>query len=250
MKSVRSVERAIDIIIRFIETPVMDVSEIQKGSELPRPTLYRILNTIEQKGLLASSGDPRQYRLTYRALEMASSFLSTLDVAQVSEPFMQKLWSVTDETIALCVRIDDRHHILAKEIRSRQPLAFSRGVGHIGSFELGAAGKVILAFLPKSTAEKIINSVMDKKTRERLVDDLEKIRMHGYHLSKGEIIVGAASIAAPIFDREGNIIGSIAHLAPQARLTSDRRDRAIRLVKETAGKISAAMGCAPKLKSG
>ena len=46
-KPVRSVDRAVDIVLAFVDTPVMGVAELQQRLELPRPTLYRMLSALE-----------------------------------------------------------------------------------------------------------------------------------------------------------------------------------------------------------
>ena len=63
-KPVRSVDRAVDIVLAFVDNPVVGVAELQQRLELPRPTLYRMLSAFEQKGLVSwfgeFSGDSRR----------------------------------------------------------------------------------------------------------------------------------------------------------------------------------------------
>ena len=57
--SVRSVERAIDVLFSFTQQePVLDIPALQQRTGLSRPTLYRLLRTLESRGLIYSFGNP------------------------------------------------------------------------------------------------------------------------------------------------------------------------------------------------
>ena len=102
-KPVRSVDRAVDIVLAFVDTPVMGVAELQQRLELPRPTLYRMLSALEQKGLLSWFGEPRRYRLGHKVLELAGSWQRSFDLVEISIPALQRLWEACDETVMLFV---------------------------------------------------------------------------------------------------------------------------------------------------
>lgn len=241
MKAVRSIERAFDVLVRFIETPILEVAQLQQGSDLPRPTLYRILNTLEQKGLLSSSGDPKQYRLTYRSLEMANSYLSTLDIVAIGTRYLEGLQHLTEETVALFVNHDQSNRILVKEIVSAHPLKFSRGVGYISPHHVGSAGKVILAHLGPAAIEVHLSSI-NSSERAKLRAEIAAIHKSGVHISHGEVISGAVSIAAPVFTRGGTVIGSIAVFGPEARLTQRRQAEFAPEIRKAAEAISSELG--------
>ena len=59
--SVRAVERALDILLAFQpQDDALTVSELLVRVELSRPTLYRLLRTLQGKQFLISSGDPQR----------------------------------------------------------------------------------------------------------------------------------------------------------------------------------------------
>jgi DNA-binding HxlR family transcriptional regulator len=61
---VRSIERAIDILQCLSQARgPMSVGELQKAIGLSRPTLYRILQTLEKRDLIVSSGEPLKFAL-------------------------------------------------------------------------------------------------------------------------------------------------------------------------------------------
>ena len=62
--SVRAVDRALDILLAFQpHDDALTVSELLRRVDLSRPTLYRLLRTLQQKQFLIASGDPQRFRL-------------------------------------------------------------------------------------------------------------------------------------------------------------------------------------------
>ena len=58
-KSIRAVERAMDVLKCFgPETPTLSVTDLQRRLGLSRPTLYRLLHTLEGKGMIRIDSVP------------------------------------------------------------------------------------------------------------------------------------------------------------------------------------------------
>ena len=71
-ESVRAVERALEILLAFRPgDKELAVAELLTRVDLSRPTLYRLLNTLEQQGFLVSSGEPQRFRLIEHRVEHA-----------------------------------------------------------------------------------------------------------------------------------------------------------------------------------
>jgi DNA-binding IclR family transcriptional regulator len=244
-KVVRSVERAIDILLSFNRKRTsMDVSEIQKVVGLARPTLYRLLNTLERKELVRSFGSPVRYELGYKVLELAGLWLSECEIVRISQPKLEELWRTTDETIALMVPMPRTRRLCTIEIRSRQPLSFAYGVGHTAVTYLGASGKVLLAHMPAEDVGLAAREAAAKASipAAKLFSELESIRNAGYAISAGEVSPGTVAIAAPVFDRTGTVTGAVSLYGPAVRLSESRSEQLAKKVCRTAAEISDAMG--------
>ena len=92
-KRVRSVERAVNILRCFDrESPTLAVTDLQRRLGLSRPTLYRLLETLEGKGLVRSFGEPKRFELGHGVVELAQSWLGRIDVTAVAQPMLNALW--------------------------------------------------------------------------------------------------------------------------------------------------------------
>src|SRR3546814_9798009 len=123
------------------------VADLVKRVGLSRPTLYRLLHTLESKGFVVSSGEPQRFRLGPAVARLAHVWSSTLDLSEIARPVMAEAWTLTAETVALFVPRADMRLCVA-EMQSPPPLSFRRGVGYSEKLVRGASGRAILAFTP------------------------------------------------------------------------------------------------------
>jgi DNA-binding IclR family transcriptional regulator len=242
IKSVRAVERALDILQCFsADRPSMSVLDIQERVPLSRPTLYRLLHTLAAKGLVRASGDPQRFSLDYGVGRLASNWMAGIDPIRTGQPLVQQVRERTNETAALFVlRGDQRLCVL--EIAAPHFLKISRGVGETEHISSGASGKAILAFMAPDAVAPILRTLPKAADRKALLQALDGIRAEGFAISRAEVFAGAVAIAAPYFDHTGRVAGSIGVFGPQARLDQGWEKEAVRSVVQAARDLSAALG--------
>lgn len=237
--SVRAVTRALDVLLAFEPyDKELTATQLLERLSLSRPTLYRLLHTLEQRGFVISEGNPQTFRLGPAIARLSYVWRSGLDIAGMAQPMLQRLWQQTNETIALYL-LEGASRVCVAEIPSRQPLSFKRGVGHSDAVVRGASGKVILAFMPDPTG---YFRHLDAADRKRLQDELRGIRKAGYAVSLQELIQGATAIAAPVFAAHGEVIGSLAVFGPTVRNDKKQVARFAALLREEARLLSKNLG--------
>lgn len=245
-KSVRAVERAADILFCFGPTESeLDVAALRRMTGLSRPTIYRLLHTLELKGLIHSFGEPRKFQLGYRIVPLAQAWNGGFPILQVAKPMLDELWQATEETVALSVALSPRERFCALEIRGPQPISFSRGIGYTEVLHRGACGKVILAHLPDDQIENGLKAVPAGKVREKLRTELMAIRKSGYAITYGEIITGVVAVSAPILNSDGNAEGSVGVFGTETRLRGETLKQTVAFTRNTAKKASEALGFLP-----
>jgi IclR family acetate operon transcriptional repressor len=239
---VRSVERALDILSAFSSGKHdLLVADLGKLLPLSRPTLYRLLNTLEMKGFVTSSGEPQRFRLGPAVARLAQAWTSTLDLAEVARPVMHDAWVSTMETVALFVPRGEMRLCIA-EMPSPQPISFRRGVGYSEKLVLGASGRAILAFTPLADGQLEAYAAGTNTDLEWLRDQLAVTRDRGYAMGHNELIQGAYAVAAPFFDGARHVAGSLGVFGPDARLTEARVREFGVLLREKAARITEGMG--------
>ena len=240
--SVRAVERALDILLAFRPGDEgLTVTDLLKRVELSRPTLYRLLGTLEKKQFIVSSGDPQRFSLGPSIAQLTHVWLTSVNLSHVAQPIMHSVLNATGETVAVCVP-DGIDRVCVAELESPQALRFTRGVGYRERLMLGASGRVILANLAETAEELKPFAVGMKVDLTRYPSDLAQIRRRGFGVSKDELIEGAIAVAAPFFGSGNRVAGSLCVFGPATRITSSKTDELGKLLIREASKISAALG--------
>ncbi|MCA6122146.1 IclR family transcriptional regulator [Bradyrhizobium sp. WSM 1704] len=239
---VRAVDRAIAILQCFTpDQPAMSVIEIQKRVGLSRPTLYRLLQTLAQRDLIQSEGEPQRFRLSHGVMKLSHVWLKGLDIVTTARPILEGLREETGETAAL-FRLQEDRGICILECESRHVLSISRGVGDSLRLTQGSSGKAMLAFMDPARQAELLATIPEKADRARLEDALTSARRNGYATSHGEIFTGTVAVSAPYFDHRGSVAGSVGLYGPSARIDQQKLLEFSKLVCDAGRRISRLLG--------
>jgi DNA-binding IclR family transcriptional regulator len=233
--SVRAVDRALDILLAFKpQDDALTVSELLRRIALSRPTLYRLLRTLQRKQFLLASGDPQRFRLGPAVAQLSHVWTAGLDLGTAAEPMMRRLRDETGETVALFVP-EGAFRLCIAEVPSNQALSFRRGIGYRERLTVGASGKVMLAYMPPPLPK--IDFDPRKYARE-----LALIKERGFAISKDELIQGAVAVSAPFFDATGRVAGSLSVFGPSARVGPSQVAKFGRLLLRETQAVSQVLG--------
>jgi DNA-binding IclR family transcriptional regulator len=240
--SVRAVDRALDILLAF--RPGDDglvVSELLKRVDLSRPTLYRLLATLEHNGFLVASGEPQRFRLGPAVAQLAHVWGAGLNLASLALPMMRGVREATQETVALFVP-EGLHRQCVAELESPQALNFKRGIGYRERLVLGASGRVILAHMALDAAGLAAQAQGLEVDLAAYAAELARVRERGWAMSQDELIQGAVAVAAPFFDGADRVAGSICLFGPSVRLPQARVEAVSPVLMAAAAALSKALG--------
>jgi DNA-binding IclR family transcriptional regulator len=197
----------------------------------PRSTLYRYLRVLTHAGLVTSLPDVG-YTLGPRIAELDFEMRSTDPLITNGRPLLQALAREVDGIGLLCRHYRDRVLCVHQEADSA-PIRSGYERGRAMPLVRGAASRVILAHLKPAHFRKYYERHAAEFGRAGLgrslagaQEELKRIRKAGWCLTRGEVTPGVIGIAAPVFDSEGTVIGSLSvTLRPSG--ASERRLRSI-----------------------
>lgn len=249
--SVRAVDRALEILLAFTGrdasadgqyTAAQLLKRLSSNQvTLSRPTLYRLLATLQNKGFVASAGEPQRFRLGPAVAKLGQAWRGKRDVITIAQPMMQSLWERTGETVALFLR-EGAERLCTAELPSANPLSFRRGIGYREQLAVGASGRVMLASMALNDTELAPFARTAKSTLQAYRKTLAAIEKKGFAVSKNELIDGAVAVAAPFFDGSGQVIGAVAVFGPSTRVKTEQIESYGGLLKVEARNISRALG--------
>lgn len=216
-------DRALDVLMAFAESDrSLSALELSRKTGLSRPTLYRLLRTLERRGFVTCAGEPQRFALGHSIGRLGHLWMASVDMGSIARDRLEAIWAKTGETVALFIRDNDRRTCIA-ELPSPQVLSFKRGVGYSDGISTGASGRAILAFADDEARERIAGG-LNAADRARLDEELARVRQRGYAISQNEFIRGATAVAAPYFGVGGSVAGSIGVFGPGARLDAAKME--------------------------
>jgi len=234
---VRAIERALDILDCFAPGRLeLSLTDIAKRIDLAMSTTSRIIATLEKRSYLSRNHESQRYSLGSKIAQIGALGLSNMELRKVALPFMRDLNSMYNEGVSLYV-VQGDERICVERVESTLPLRRVINVGDRHFLTRGAAGRVLLAYLPKERREALLSQ--DPFTTE---EGLEELRHGGYTVSLGEREEGVTSIAAPIQDASCDVVAALSLSGPSVRFEGSGFSDKIAKVKKTAEQISAALG--------
>jgi DNA-binding IclR family transcriptional regulator len=195
----------------------------------PRSTLYRHLRVLTNAGLVTSLPDIG-YTLGPRIAELDYQMRSSDPLIVNGRPLLQALVQKILGIGLLCRYYKNRVLCVHQETSATGiHSGYERGLAM--PLEIGATSRVILAHLRLPQLRQIyalqaheFSRIGAHKTFEDLQQSLRQIRKQGYCSSRGEVTPGVIGIAAPVFDSENTVIGSLTMTVAEAGI-SERRQR-------------------------
>lgn len=231
MENVRAVERALDLLECFSKNKSeIGLSELARMLMLPKATVFRIANTLEDKGYLFQDPERQAYRLGPKAAALGNAFLTNLDYRVIALPLMKNLRDEMQETVSLYISVENQYRMCVQRVESPHILRQFINIGDRLPLNRGSAGKLLIAF------QKLAVDLDGLEPAEII-----KIHKQGYATSFEERERGLASISAPVFDNRGETIASLTVSGPAFRFSANEQER-IKKTVETAQQISFRLG--------
>jgi DNA-binding IclR family transcriptional regulator len=171
------------------------------------------------------------------------------DLRQAALPELEALRAATRETSTLSELLGDRRAYIS-QLLSPQEVHMAVDVGMPYPLHAGSSGKAILAFLHVTDQDRVLSGLLRRATENTITDvgvlraQLEVITANGYAVSRGERLPDAASVAAPIFDIDRRVIGSLSVCGPIRRFAASLIPEYGALVRDAALRVSSTMGFA------
>ncbi len=224
--SVQAVVKAmelLDVLARGVEVPSIAVLEKKLG--LSHNKAFRLLATLEDKGLVERNKITGTYNLGLQAFEMAQHILKSDNVIRMAHPIMVELARKLDEAVYLTVANNDEVLFLDM-VDSLQQIKTVDLVGQRFPFFTNAAGKVI-----KSVSSIDLFGRAGKKRGikdfQQLEKELDEIRRTGVAVDFNGLGEGICTVAVVIRDYAGKVIGALTLLAPSFRMLQERLEKEV-----------------------
>ena len=210
------------IFAAFEDAPAsLSLSQIAAAADVPLPTAHRLVGELVQWGALEKESSGR-YTIGMRLWEVAQ--LAGRQLRETARPFLQDLFSLTQETSHLAVREGGEVLYVDRVYSSKRVPRASRVGGRL-PLHATAVGKVLLAHEEPWFQQAYLTQPMlaltprTQSNPKRLQQELQQIVEQGYATTHEEVRTGSCSIAVPVVVGDQQVLASVGlvMLSTQAR---------------------------------
>ncbi|MFN3662005.1 IclR family transcriptional regulator [Yoonia sp.] len=240
-----TVGKALDVLDRVagFGRPVR-FSEVLAQSDFPKPTLYRLLQTLTNQDMLVYDPDRQTYSPGIRLLRLAHAAWEQSTLALIARPHIDALSAAVGETVHLA-QLDHAQVIYIDKRNANNPVQMFSQAGKVGPAYCTGVGKVMLAFADPARIDAVIaQQSFHRFTSTTLTDsrslraELTAIRARGYGFDREEHEPGIICIAMPIRTDTGRVLGAISVTSTTGRTDLAGLESYVPILSDTAAAIA------------
>jgi IclR family transcriptional regulator, KDG regulon repressor len=250
--AVKLLKKSIGVLDLFLANDgELSLEDMTKLSGMNKSTVRRIALSLMECGFIRQQRKRGKYGLGLKFLDYAQAVKKYNPLMDIAEPYLIEISQIIDETVSLAIW-DGRICVICLSIHPNHPLKVTSYEGTMAGLHYNSIGKAILAEIPEEDLNTRLPKVLTRYTQNTITDvnDLKRhlmnIRQEGVAVDDEEGFVGIRGIGAALKNGDGNVVGALTVLGPSIRLTRERLRECVPIVKETAAKISQALGYARK----
>ena len=201
------------------------VTELSAALEIPKSTIHRHLNTLDELEYVIKTGDI--YYISSRFLYIGRAVNHREDSYAQIKTKIKKLATETDERAQFMIQEHGHLVYIYREI-GEQAVQTNTQLGKQMPIHATSGGKAILAKMTEEKVAAIIerhglptiteNTITNEET---LYDELQQIRDQGVSYNDQEYINGLRSVSVPVMKPNGLPLGAIGISGPLNRFKGE-----------------------------
>ena len=244
---VRAADRALEILNLLASADRVEwfLEEIALGTDLPKSTAHRLLETLSRRGFVEQGTRHGTYRLGLGAAVVGCMAIRTRRPSDDVHRMLTASAAEVGDSVGLSV-LEGTSAVVVDRAMSPRPLQWNLGVGASMPAHVSAAGKVLLGSISDDAIRRLYatRDALEKKTArtvsnvEELITDVRATRSQGCWIDDGELEVGLRCAAVPVRDNAGRLTHALGVSAPSSRATVDDLRGVVGALERTALAIS------------
>lgn len=203
-----------------------------------------MLATLERVGVVDRMDDSADYRIGIGIAELAGSLDASATLTVAVKPHLDRLAHNLGEATGFSVPVGYSVHFLV-QAEGPNPVQVRDFSGLIAPMHIGPSGLCMMAYWPTEEVSRYLSRPLDSNTSKTVIDPdgilkrLQFVREHGYFAVEEEYAEGISSLASPVFDQKGRILGAIHMHGPTYRFPKGREQEKVgQAVHEAAQRFS------------
>ncbi len=226
--TIKSLDRAMMVFEYLGEFPGKTLSALASELGQSPATIYRILTTLEGRGLVEMDTAEQVWHIGPSAFVIGATFLKRTSLVERARPVLRKLMEETGETANL--GIDRGGSVLfVSQVETHESIRAFFPPGTLSPMHASGIGKALLAEMDDARLERTFSKARLEKFTEHTITDIDAmrrelsdIRKRGYSIDGEEKTLGMRCIAAAVFDVNQEAIAGVSVSGPTNRVGPDQ----------------------------
>jgi IclR family acetate operon transcriptional repressor len=246
--TIKSLDRAMEVFEYLSEGSGRTLSALAADLSQSPATVYRILVTLEGRGLVEFDQSEQIWHIGPRAFVIGARFLRRTSLVERARPILRALMEQTGETANLGIEQNGRV-LFVSQVETHATIRAFFPPGTLSRMHASGIGKALMAQMDAPRRAKVLAAgALEQFTDFTLTDvaalaaDLDETGARGFAIDAEERNLGMRCIAAPVFDIHGEAVAGISVSGPTSRVGSDQVGPFSEAVMDAARDLSAAIG--------
>ncbi len=207
-RPVNVVVRALQILRALNRQPVSTLDALHKHTAIPKPTIVRLLQTLESEGLVRHAPQYGAYYLTSEVTSLSSGYHSEPRIVEASSSIADGLTRELKWPVSIAVHDGDAMVVRYSTI-PQSPLSFFHSTINMRiSLLTQALGRAFLAFADPQEQDALIELLARSPRKEEQMAGgakairamLDEVRARGFALRDPRVRPESCTLAVPVFE--------------------------------------------------
>lgn len=201
---------------------------LAEETNIPKPTLHRMLQQLESAGLLERSVDGRHYGTGVRLRKLAENLLLNDVFHGARHAVLRHLVTEVGESCNLTA-LSGSEVIYLDRVETAAPLRFYLHSGSRVPVHCSASGKVFLSEMSPAQRQRLLaHAPLEAFTAKtitqlaQLEDEIKQVKRQGFALDNEEFLPGLQCVAVLVPSASGRSNLCVAVQAPIMRMTAEK----------------------------
>lgn len=210
-----TLERGLMVLSAFQpDDPWLSNAELAQRTQLPRPSVSRLTNTLIQLGYLCRNS-AGHYRVGSRVLSMAYPLLARFKIRQIARPLMRDFVQQIGGTVSIGIQ-DGADAILLEVTRANELMPYVPEIGFSIPLHTTAMGQAVMSLMSESELEAVDAVIQMKEPeiaeaeRNQAKLGIAAIREEGFCVVARTWRPETLAVATPLIrTRDGDCLGLV-----------------------------------------
>lgn len=217
---------------------------LAEETAIPKPTLHRMLQQLENAGLLERAADSRQYGTGVRLRKLAENLLLNDTFHGARHSVLRALVAEVGESCNLTA-LSGSEVIYLDRVETQAPLRFYLHSGSRVPVHGSASGKLFLAGMTPAQRQRLLaHAPLEAFTPKTLTnldaleEEIQQVKRQGFALDNEEFLPGLLCVAVLVPSASGRSNLCVAVQAPIMRLPADKALKLLPALQRAAEALS------------